>query len=89
MLICVQRFYRYLELKSKHPDAAVPLLDETLQKITEPDPELISQNKSVLDEFRGAFELKENPKVDLLVQHFLFFFFLFYCANNQTRGTEV
>ncbi|KAF4384654.1 hypothetical protein F8388_003961 [Cannabis sativa] len=59
----LERFYRYLELKSKHPDEAVPPLDETLSKITEPDPELISQNKSVLDEFRMAFNLKENPKL--------------------------
>ncbi|PON67235.1 Ku [Parasponia andersonii] len=58
----LERFYRYLELKSKHPDVAVPPLDETLRKITEPDPELISQNKLVLDEFRRAFELKVNPK---------------------------
>ena len=50
-------------MKSKHPDAAVPPLDETLKKITEPDPELLSQNKSVIDAFRRSFELKENPKV--------------------------
>lgn len=58
-----QRFYRHLELKSRHPDAAVPPLDETLKKITEPDSELISQSKPVIDEFRRQFELKENPKV--------------------------
>lgn len=61
--IYCQRFYRCLEVKSKHPDAAVPPLDETLKKITEPDPELLSQNKSVIDAFRRSFELKENPKV--------------------------
>lgn len=60
-----QRFYRHLELKSKHPDAAVPPLDETLKKITEPDWELVSQNKQVVDEFQRCFELKENPKVFL------------------------
>ncbi|XP_062091522.1 ATP-dependent DNA helicase 2 subunit KU80 [Humulus lupulus] len=59
----LERFHHYLELKSKHPDAAVPPLDETLAKITEPDPELISQNNSVLDEFRMLFNLKENPKL--------------------------
>lgn len=58
-----QRFYRCLELKSKDQDAAVPPLDETLRKITEPDPELLSQNKSVIDEYRRSFEFKENPKV--------------------------
>ena len=62
-VIYCQRFYRHLELKSKHPDAAVPPLDETLKKITEPDPELVSQNKSVIDAFRRIFELKEKPKV--------------------------
>uniref|UniRef100_A0A803LI30 ATP-dependent DNA helicase 2 subunit KU80 n=1 Tax=Chenopodium quinoa TaxID=63459 RepID=A0A803LI30_CHEQI len=56
----LERFYHFLELKAKDPDAAVPLLDEALKKITEPDAELLSQNKSVIDEFRRCFELKEN-----------------------------
>ncbi|KAK3011906.1 hypothetical protein RJ639_011056 [Escallonia herrerae] len=56
------RFY-HLELRSRHPDAALTPLDDTLKKITEPDPELISRNKSVIDEFRRLFELKENPKL--------------------------
>ncbi|RYR72058.1 hypothetical protein Ahy_A02g006247 isoform E [Arachis hypogaea] len=56
------RFYRYLELKSKHADAAVPPLDDTLKKITEPDDELLQQNKSVIEKFRRSFELKENPR---------------------------
>ena len=59
-----QRFYRHLELKSKHPDAPVPPLDETLKKITQPDPEQLSQCKSVIEEFRRHFELRENPKVN-------------------------
>ncbi|RVX00939.1 ATP-dependent DNA helicase 2 subunit KU80 [Vitis vinifera] len=59
----LERFYRHLELKSKHPDAAVPPLDESLKKITEPDPELLSQNKPIIDAFRRRFELKENPKL--------------------------
>lgn len=62
-LLFVQRFYHLLELKSKDPDAAVPPLDETLKRITEPDPEVIFHNKLVIDEFRKHFELKENPKV--------------------------
>lgn len=62
-IFCWQRFYRHLELKSKDPDAAVPPLDVTLQKITEPDPDLFSQNKSIIDTFHRRFELKENPKV--------------------------
>ncbi|GMN54487.1 hypothetical protein TIFTF001_023604 [Ficus carica] len=59
----LERFYRSLEMKSNNPDAAVPPLDETLKKITEADPELLSHNNSALDEFRRAFELKENPKL--------------------------
>ncbi|KAG5538554.1 hypothetical protein RHGRI_019214 [Rhododendron griersonianum] len=59
----LERFYRHLELKSKHPDAPVPPLDDTLKKITQPDPEILSECKSVVDEFRRLFELKENPKL--------------------------
>ena len=62
-VLCLQRFYRHLELKSKDPAAAVPPLDATLQKITEPDPDLLSQNKSAIGTFHRRFELKENPKV--------------------------
>ena len=62
-IICVQRFYRYLELKSKKPYAAVPPVDKTLKTITEPDPKLLAQNKSIIDEFKRRFELKQNPKV--------------------------
>ncbi|GFP82266.1 ATP-dependent DNA helicase 2 subunit ku80 [Phtheirospermum japonicum] len=57
------RYYRSLELKSKDPQAAVPPIDDTLKRITEPDPELISQNRAVIEEFRRCFELKENPKL--------------------------
>ncbi|RDX72569.1 ATP-dependent DNA helicase 2 subunit KU80, partial [Mucuna pruriens] len=57
----LERFYRYLELKSKDPDAEVPPLDDTLKKITEPDADLILQNKSVVDSFCSSFELKGNP----------------------------
>ncbi|EOX96206.1 Ku80 family protein isoform 1 [Theobroma cacao] len=59
----LERFYRHLELKSKQPDAAVPPLDGTLKRITEPDPELFFENKSVIDALRKHFELKENPKL--------------------------
>ncbi|XP_060218825.1 ATP-dependent DNA helicase 2 subunit KU80 [Lycium barbarum] len=59
----LERYYRYLDLKSKDPDAAVPPLDETLRKITEPDVELLSQNKSIIEELHRYFELKENPKL--------------------------
>ncbi|KAF1868103.1 hypothetical protein Lal_00018619 [Lupinus albus] len=58
----LERFYRYLELKSKNQDAAVPPLDHTLKKMTEPDVDLLLQNKSVIDSFRRSFELKENPR---------------------------
>ncbi|MFS7888968.1 putative DNA helicase [Helianthus anomalus] len=59
----LERFYHHLELKSKHPDTAVPPLDESLKRITEPDPEVISKTKLVIDDFRRHFELKENPKL--------------------------
>ncbi|XP_019447234.1 PREDICTED: ATP-dependent DNA helicase 2 subunit KU80-like isoform X1 [Lupinus angustifolius] len=58
----LERFYHYLELKSKHPDAAVPPIDHTLKKITEPDADLLLQNKSVIDSFCRSFELKESPR---------------------------
>ncbi|KAL3616562.1 ATP-dependent DNA helicase II subunit 2 [Castilleja foliolosa] len=61
--LVLERYYRSLELKSKDPSAAVPPIDETLKRITEPDPELISQNRAVIEEFRRCFELKENPKL--------------------------
>ncbi|XP_057980916.1 ATP-dependent DNA helicase 2 subunit KU80 isoform X2 [Malania oleifera] len=59
----LERFYHHLELKSKYPDAAVPPLDVTLKMITEPDSELFSQNKTVIDAFCRHFEVKENPKL--------------------------
>ncbi|EEF50392.1 ATP-dependent DNA helicase 2 subunit KU80 [Ricinus communis] len=67
----LERFYHHLELKSKHPDAAVPPLDRTLKKITEPDPELLSGNKSVIDAFCRSFEVKENPKRKKSTRRFL------------------
>ncbi|PIN23795.1 DNA-binding subunit of a DNA-dependent protein kinase (Ku80 autoantigen) [Handroanthus impetiginosus] len=59
----LERYYRSLELKSKDPDAAVPPLDETLRKITEPDAELLDQSRAVIEEFHRCFELKQNPKL--------------------------
>ncbi|KAM1252435.1 hypothetical protein ACFX13_041280 [Malus domestica] len=67
----LERFYRHLELKSRQPDAVVPPLDETLRTITEPDKELISQNKSIIDVFHSRFELKENPKLKKSSRRFL------------------
>ncbi|KAL5147387.1 ATP-dependent DNA helicase 2 subunit KU80 [Glycine soja] len=37
----LERFYHFLELKSKDPDVAVPPLDDTLKKITELDADLL------------------------------------------------
>ncbi|KAG5069445.1 hypothetical protein JHK85_001822 [Glycine max] len=50
-----------LELKSKDPDVAVPPLDDTLKKVTEPDADLLLPIKSVIDSFRRSLELKGNP----------------------------
>lgn len=72
----MQRFYHFLDLKTKNPDAAIPPLDEALKRITEPDAELLSKNKSVIDEFRRCFEVKENFKVEswlILVLNLLLF----------------
>lgn len=58
----LERFYRFLDLKSRKPDAEVPPLDRSLKRITEPDPQLLSKYKPAIDNFRSQFELKENPK---------------------------
>ncbi|XP_026660873.2 ATP-dependent DNA helicase 2 subunit KU80 isoform X2 [Phoenix dactylifera] len=58
----LERFYHFLELKSKQPDADVPPLDGSLKRITEPNPAVFSHHKSVIDNFCKNFELKENPK---------------------------
>ena len=63
VLLSYQRFFRFLEKKSTEPDSEVPPLDPSLREITDPDPELLSQNKPTLDQFRSLFELKEHPKV--------------------------
>lgn len=58
-----RRFYRHLELESKQSDAAVPPLDEILKRITEPDLEFVSENKSIIYTMNKHFEHKENPKL--------------------------
>ncbi|XP_072966098.1 ATP-dependent DNA helicase 2 subunit KU80 isoform X1 [Typha angustifolia] len=58
----LERFYHFLDLKSKQPEADVPPLDRSLKRITEPDPYLFSRGKSLIDNFHKQFELKENPK---------------------------
>ncbi|XP_021614080.1 ATP-dependent DNA helicase 2 subunit KU80 isoform X2 [Manihot esculenta] len=67
----LERFYHYLELKSKQPDAAVPSLDRTLKRITEPDPQLFSESKSVIESFCQSFEVKKNPKLKKSTRRFL------------------
>uniref|UniRef100_A0A0E0KLR0 Ku domain-containing protein n=1 Tax=Oryza punctata TaxID=4537 RepID=A0A0E0KLR0_ORYPU len=58
----LERFYRYLDLKSKQPDANVPPLDKCLKKITEPDPDVIDYQAPLIKKLGNVFELKENPK---------------------------
>ncbi|XP_078442889.1 ku80 family protein [Wolffia australiana] len=58
----LERFFRFLELKSTNPDTEVPPLDPTLREITEPDPDLLSSNKSLLNDFRLLFDIKRRPK---------------------------
>ncbi|KAG2533746.1 hypothetical protein PVAP13_9NG015600 [Panicum virgatum] len=56
------RFYSYLDLKAKQPDANVPPLERCLRRITEPDPDVIDQQTPLIQNLGKAFELKENPK---------------------------
>ncbi|OAY76711.1 ATP-dependent DNA helicase 2 subunit KU80 [Ananas comosus] len=57
----LERFYRFLELRSKQPDADVPPLDASLKMMTEQSPDVFSDQKPLI-EFPKHFELKENPK---------------------------
>ncbi|KAF8762401.1 hypothetical protein HU200_009582 [Digitaria exilis] len=58
----LERFYSYLDLKAKQPDANVPPLERCLKRITEPDPDIIDQQTPFIQNLGKAFELKENPK---------------------------
>uniref|UniRef100_A0A0A9DC34 Ku C-terminal domain-containing protein n=1 Tax=Arundo donax TaxID=35708 RepID=A0A0A9DC34_ARUDO len=58
----LERFYSYLNLKAKQPDANVPPLDRCLRRITEPDPDVINHQTPLIQNLGKAFELKENPK---------------------------
>ncbi|ESR58491.1 hypothetical protein CICLE_v10019016mg [Citrus x clementina] len=67
----LERFYHHLELKSEHQDAAPPPLDDSLKKITEPDPTLLAESQSAIDAFCGQFVIKENPKLKKSTRRFL------------------
>ncbi|VAH96463.1 unnamed protein product [Triticum turgidum subsp. durum] len=58
----LERFYSYLDLKSKQPDANPPPLDSCLRRITEPDPDVINYRVPLIQNLGKSFELKENPK---------------------------
>lgn len=58
----LQRFYRALDLRSKSPDAEIPRLDANLLRITAPDPDILSEQKSQLDNLRRQFEPRDNSK---------------------------
>lgn len=58
--IIFQRFYRFLEMKSKNPEAAVPPLDQTLKAVVEPD---VDRDRSHEINFSKHFVLKEAVKV--------------------------
>ncbi|CAN6286118.1 unnamed protein product [Urochloa humidicola] len=58
----LERFYSYLDLKAKQPDANVPALERCLKRITEPAPDVIDQQMPLIQNLCKAFELKENPK---------------------------
>lgn len=67
----LERFYHHLELKSEHQDAAPPPLDDSLKKITEPDPARLAESQSAINAFRGQFVIKENPKLKKSTRRFL------------------
>lgn len=71
-----QRFYHFLDLKSKHPGSDIPELDSSLKKIAEPDFDILSRHKSITNHFEKQFELKENSKVYNSFQYFLIKFLL-------------
>ncbi|TVU44219.1 hypothetical protein EJB05_03655 [Eragrostis curvula] len=58
----LERFYSYLSLKAKQPDANVPPLDGCLRRITEPDPKIIDHRAPFIQNLGKSFELKDNPK---------------------------
>ncbi|CAN6460269.1 unnamed protein product [Victoria cruziana] len=59
----LMRFYNFLELKSRQPDAHIPSIDQSLKRILEPDPRFIFENNSVIADFVKQFEVKDNPKI--------------------------
>ncbi|GAB2235001.1 hypothetical protein Droror1_Dr00004277 [Drosera rotundifolia] len=66
----LQRFFRFLEMKSKNPGASVPPLDEALKRITQLDPDLFAENKHVIDEFVKCFPVKEYSKIKRKAKRF-------------------
>ncbi|KAL6909596.1 hypothetical protein ACP4OV_001877 [Aristida adscensionis] len=58
----LERFYSFLNLKAKQPDAGVPPLDTCLRRITEPDPGVVDHQRPMIQTMGKTFELKENPK---------------------------
>ncbi|PNT73758.1 hypothetical protein BRADI_1g01007v3 [Brachypodium distachyon] len=58
----LERFYSFLDLKSKEPDANAPPLDKCLRRITEPDSDIIDYQAPLIQNLGKAFELKDNPK---------------------------
>lgn len=58
----LERFYSFLDTKSRRPEADVPPVDDAVKSIIEPDPQLIVENE--LDRFCSQFQLKINPKKD-------------------------
>ena len=62
-------------MKSRRSNANVFLIDDAVKRIIEPDPEFFAKNK--LDKFCSQFQLKENPKVKVLLFQFTILFHLF------------
>eukprot|EP01018_Ginkgo_biloba_P032964 Gb_29968 [translate_table: standard] len=66
----LERYYNFLDTKSRKSDADVPPVDERLKRIIEPDPELLCENEFAINRFRSQFQLKLNPKKDKASRRF-------------------
>ncbi|KAL6909598.1 hypothetical protein ACP4OV_001879 [Aristida adscensionis] len=57
----LERFYNFLNLKAKQPDASVTLVDTCLGRITEPYPGVVDHQRLLIQSMGKTFDLK-NPK---------------------------
>jgi hypothetical protein len=58
-----QRFYYFLHARALNPEAEVPPVDEALQCIVQPDPEVLAENKYSIQQFCNLLPLMPNIQV--------------------------